>query len=69
MGSSRDRVVRRRRVQEMEIHEKMSSRDWEFRRWVVEEMGSSADIKFTRMGVYEMVIVADSEFRSKATRV
>ena len=39
------------------------------RRWGVEEMGSSADVKFTRMGVYLMVIVADSEFRSKATRV
>ena len=30
-----------------------SSRDGEFRRWVV-EMGSSADVKFTRWGVQEM---------------
>ena len=31
-----------------------SSRDGEFRRWVVEEMGSSAYVKFTRWGVQEM---------------
>ena len=30
-----------------------SSRDGEFRRWLV-EMGSSADVKFTRWGVQEM---------------
>ena len=39
-------------------------------------MGSSADVKFTRVGVDEMEIsrdgefnIADSEFKSKATRV
>ena len=31
-----------------------SSRDGEFRRWVVEDMGSSADVKFTRWEVQQM---------------
>ena len=39
-------------------------RDREFRRWLVEEMGSSGD-----GGVHEMGIVADGEFRSTATRI
>ena len=51
-----------------------SSADAKFTRFGVqeiggEEMGSSAVAKFTRLGVYEMGIAADSEFRSKATRV
>ena len=54
--------VREIRCSGEEFRRCVSSRDSEFRRCGVVEMGSSADVKFTRVGVDEMEISRDGEF-------